>query len=162
MACRILVPWPGIELVPCAVKAWSLNHWSVREVFILLSFKKKNTLRCLSHCDWASVIISWTQFLTHDIRNVIVESRSKWMRLWICLACLEKGLSSRQLEREMWRECRRVAWKNEPLGLVWGLYREHFVRKRKVLSISFAIGTLNSKGLRVNLSATIQVCYSFC
>ena len=30
--CRILVPWPGIEPVPPAVKAQSLNHWTTREV----------------------------------------------------------------------------------------------------------------------------------
>ena len=29
--CGILVPWPGIELSPLAVKAWSPNHWTVRE-----------------------------------------------------------------------------------------------------------------------------------
>ena len=28
----ILVPWPGIEPVPPAVEAWSLNHWTTREV----------------------------------------------------------------------------------------------------------------------------------
>ena len=32
MACRILVPWPGIEPTPPAVEAWSLNHWIAREV----------------------------------------------------------------------------------------------------------------------------------
>ena len=31
-ACRILVPRPGIEPVPSAVEAWSLNHWTTREV----------------------------------------------------------------------------------------------------------------------------------
>ena len=31
-ACRILVPWPGIEPGPRAVRAWSPNHWTVREV----------------------------------------------------------------------------------------------------------------------------------
>ena len=32
MACGILVPWPGTELVPPAVEAWSPNHWISREV----------------------------------------------------------------------------------------------------------------------------------
>ena len=32
MACRILVPRPGIEPVPPAVEAGSLNHWTAREV----------------------------------------------------------------------------------------------------------------------------------
>ena len=31
MACRILVPWLGIEPRPMAVKALSPNHWTVRE-----------------------------------------------------------------------------------------------------------------------------------
>ena len=28
MACRILVPRPGIESVPPALKVWHLNHWT--------------------------------------------------------------------------------------------------------------------------------------
>ena len=31
-ACGILVPQPGIEPVPPALGAWSLNHWTAREV----------------------------------------------------------------------------------------------------------------------------------
>ena len=31
-ACRILVPQPGIEPLPLAVEAQSLNHWTAREV----------------------------------------------------------------------------------------------------------------------------------
>ena len=31
-ACGILVPLPGIELMPPAVEAQSLNHWATREV----------------------------------------------------------------------------------------------------------------------------------
>ena len=30
--CGILVPSPGIEPVPPGVEAWSLNHWTTREV----------------------------------------------------------------------------------------------------------------------------------
>ena len=32
MACVILVPRAGIEPTPPAVEAWSLNHWTAREV----------------------------------------------------------------------------------------------------------------------------------
>jgi len=32
MACGILVPWPGIKFMPPVLKAWSLNHWTTREV----------------------------------------------------------------------------------------------------------------------------------
>ena len=31
-ACSFLVPQPGIKPVPPAVEAWSLNHWTTREV----------------------------------------------------------------------------------------------------------------------------------
>ena len=27
MGCGILVPWPGLEPMPPALEAWSLNHW---------------------------------------------------------------------------------------------------------------------------------------
>ena len=29
--CGILVPQPGIELGPSAVRGWSLSHWTTRE-----------------------------------------------------------------------------------------------------------------------------------
>ena len=32
VACRILVPWPGVEPMPPAVEAWHPNHWAAREV----------------------------------------------------------------------------------------------------------------------------------
>ena len=32
MALKILVPQPGMEPVPTVWKAWSLNHWTTREV----------------------------------------------------------------------------------------------------------------------------------
>ena len=32
MTCRILVPQPGIELLPPAVEAQSPNHWTAREL----------------------------------------------------------------------------------------------------------------------------------
>ena len=28
----VLVPWPGSEPIAPAVEAWSLNHWTTREV----------------------------------------------------------------------------------------------------------------------------------
>ena len=38
MACRILVPRPGIEPMPPAVEAQSPNHWTAREVPVLRYF----------------------------------------------------------------------------------------------------------------------------
>ena len=31
MTCRILVPWPGVKIVPHALKKQSPNHWTARE-----------------------------------------------------------------------------------------------------------------------------------
>ena len=40
-ACGILVPQPGVEPMPPAVEAWSLSHWTTREVpGVLLSISK--------------------------------------------------------------------------------------------------------------------------
>ena len=38
MACRILVPQPGIEPTPPILKAQSFNCWTIREVPTLGSF----------------------------------------------------------------------------------------------------------------------------
>ena len=43
MACGILVPWPGIEPGPAAVKAQSPNYWATRE--FLKTF-------ILDECNW--------------------------------------------------------------------------------------------------------------
>ena len=32
VACRILVPLPGTELLPPLVEAWCLNHWTTRKI----------------------------------------------------------------------------------------------------------------------------------
>ena len=37
-ACGILVPHLGIEPMPPAVEAWSLNHWANREVLYKCNF----------------------------------------------------------------------------------------------------------------------------
>lgn len=41
MACGILVPLPGIELVPPALEAWRLKHWIPSEVPIIQLWKKE-------------------------------------------------------------------------------------------------------------------------
>ena len=48
MACGILVPWPGIEPGPSAVKAQSPSHWSAREfpticLFILSCYSPRGS-----------------------------------------------------------------------------------------------------------------------
>ena len=41
--CGILVLQPGFEHLPPAVAAWSLNHWTAREVKVATILKKKTT-----------------------------------------------------------------------------------------------------------------------
>ena len=36
VACRILVPWPGIKAVSLSLEVWSLNHWTAREVSVIV------------------------------------------------------------------------------------------------------------------------------
>ena len=54
VACRLLVPWPGIEPVPLAVVSWSLNHWTVREAPTFTFFN-----------GWIE-IKRWIYFCEHD------------------------------------------------------------------------------------------------
>ena len=44
MACRTLVPKPGIEPMPSAVKVLSLNHWTTREASRLIFRKHTSSL----------------------------------------------------------------------------------------------------------------------
>ena len=55
-ACGILVPWPGIEPTPPALEVRSLNHWTTREVLLIIFLIFKYNLwfwrgspRCLSY-----------------------------------------------------------------------------------------------------------------
>ena len=49
MARGILVPQLGIKRVPPAVETWSLNHWTAREVPILISYIRKLKFSKLSN-----------------------------------------------------------------------------------------------------------------
>ena len=49
MACGILVPQPGIEPAPLALKARSPNHWTAREFRHLAnSYQHKHAFKILS------------------------------------------------------------------------------------------------------------------
>ena len=47
VACGILVPQPGIEPVPLAMKAWSSNHWTAREFPSLTLWVKRHLYNIL-------------------------------------------------------------------------------------------------------------------
>lgn len=42
-ACCILVPRPGIEPVLPALGAWSLNHWTTRDIPLCTTFEQVNS-----------------------------------------------------------------------------------------------------------------------
>ena len=48
----ILIPRPGIEPMPPALEAWSLNHWTTREVPICRLFDDGHSDQCevVPHC----------------------------------------------------------------------------------------------------------------
>ena len=73
MACIILVPWPGIEPRPLAVKAWGSNHWTTRE-FPLLCFNEKwylETAVCaLGVLIATSLVIVFRPFQWSDVGNI--------------------------------------------------------------------------------------------
>ena len=84
MACRIfscslwyLVPWPGTEPRPPALGAWSLSHWTTREVPILFSITLQPLT--LSHNWCHTLLIIVTIYLTTAIMGsqtvIILQSR---------------------------------------------------------------------------------------
>ena len=66
--CAVLVPWTRIEPRPLAVKAWSPNHWTTREL-LLCPFPSTSvhfssaTQSCLTLCD--TMDCSIPDFLVH-------------------------------------------------------------------------------------------------
>ena len=49
VAYGILVPRPGIEPMPPALGAWSLNHWTAREVPVRLFLTEQKLLESKGH-----------------------------------------------------------------------------------------------------------------
>ena len=59
------VPWPGIELQPPALRAWSLSHWTTREVPYACVLKAPQTLFSMPH--WLDLGIC--PFLDQSLRK---------------------------------------------------------------------------------------------
>ena len=76
----ILVPWPGIEPMPSAVKMWSPNHWTAREFPIthfILEPKGKKVL--IQPGIWV------TGILKKDLKNLLIFlflEKKKYEHLW--------------------------------------------------------------------------------
>lgn len=61
MTCGILVSWPGIEPLPAAAEAQSLNHWTPRDV--PLAFLTSTYARCLCLQSPFSPPVTWLMAL---------------------------------------------------------------------------------------------------
>ena len=63
--CGLLVPWPGILPMSSALGAWSLNHWTARE----MSSKSKFNTHFLSHASHISSvqIATWRTVQVYNI-----------------------------------------------------------------------------------------------
>ena len=67
-ACGILVPPPGIEPMPLAMKMWSLNHWTTREFPRVNILIDKSTFSFLG---------SHIHFEGDDINNIMQNDRGE-------------------------------------------------------------------------------------
>ena len=88
MACGLLVPQPGIELVPPVVEAQSPNHWTAREFpsFFLkmFLFTAPNT-RFFPLRATTDPIYSWIQLYTGNNINICIHSYLFNLYIWIKL-----------------------------------------------------------------------------
>ena len=92
---EILVPWPGIEPVPCPVELWSLNHWTTREVpELFLGFLK----------DWVFLNVNfwfaalWSEEVASTISALKLSGISfralYFINIYRCFINIEKGVFS--------------------------------------------------------------------
>ena len=118
LACRILVPQPGIEPMPPAVEARSPNHWATREVpdqvfsnhFIKRVLLKQNLMCMGAPCTattYQSVFILWPK------------DSSKRAELIISLPLAHSSKTSHQAWSKMPSPCRLWAmWPCPPPQLI--------------------------------------------
>ena len=71
--CGLLVPWPGIAPMTPPLGAWSLNHWTARE----MSSKSKFNTHFLSHASHISSvqIATWR---TVQVYNIYLIAEISW------------------------------------------------------------------------------------
>ena len=63
MAHGVLIPCSGIEFESCAVEAWSLNHWTSREVpgILIYSFWLREIYKYFGDKCWKNV--KWSELV---------------------------------------------------------------------------------------------------
>ena len=94
-ACRILVPWPGIEPLSPALEVQSLNHWTAREIPEGIWYRVSG--RCwgesgrvlwyLSQVMWVQCLVRGQEMLVIVIRGLLHSANIFW-RLIAILASL--------------------------------------------------------------------------
>ena len=70
--CGILVPYPEIEPFPLLVKAWSSNHWTIREVRTETFDKRINIRLCKS---WSYIYHHILLFLNNYSRKTFFPNK---------------------------------------------------------------------------------------
>ena len=79
MTCGILVPRPGIEPGPPAVEAWSLNHWTAREVpYTGISYRLQVRIKYLLW-DWLIKTIFLSTGVVKYLRAWVSQL---WYQIW--------------------------------------------------------------------------------
>ena len=88
LACRILVPWPGIKPRPLAVRPWCPNHWTAREFpwiqfwkdkWILLSAGTSRLMYVHTCCSWGQ-----TSNIPKNKFAVYIKIFTNGPRFWSC------------------------------------------------------------------------------
>ena len=110
VTCGILVPWPGMEPVSPAEEAWSLNHWTTREILSLVlimnvrlfpSESDQKSMRstwdimgrvvwkgiqcslgegCGRKESWDMIVLHWVQFIQYSIACVFIGNNTKYTK----------------------------------------------------------------------------------
>ena len=98
-ACGILVPRPGIEPMPPALRAWSLNHWTASEVPSQLFFFLINSFILFIYF-WRH----WVLVAGHRLSLVVASGgyssswctgfSLRWLLLWRSTGSRRTGFSS--------------------------------------------------------------------
>ena len=92
MACRILVPWPGIEPTPSAVKMQSPNHWTTRKfptipcfysVTLLVKTSKPRWFWCASSCRIRALIGQIVFVLVTSLRFYSLPSADSLLKFFL-------------------------------------------------------------------------------
>ena len=69
MACRILVPQPGIEPMTPALGSWNLNYWTAREIPCLFINKDRHLYYSVTILPMPSILQAFNNFLKNNQTN---------------------------------------------------------------------------------------------